>query len=92
MRRDGRGRRPCAEIRNAPPSTAPQTTSTPPPPSARPITRFTFGDVTPTFTGHEIWSGSAWLHSVNRPDIGESCHPTAAGRSGGYLPVLSAKA
>jgi lysophospholipase L1-like esterase len=53
---------------------------------------FTFGDVTSTFTGHEICSGSAWLHSVNWLNIGESYHPTAAGQSGGYLPVLDAKA
>ncbi|MFD7969928.1 SGNH/GDSL hydrolase family protein [Streptomyces clavifer] len=53
---------------------------------------FTFGDVAPTFTGHEICSGSAWLHSVNWLNIGESYHPTAAGQSGGYLPVLNAKA
>ncbi|MFG2588571.1 SGNH/GDSL hydrolase family protein [Streptomyces sp. NPDC048438] len=53
---------------------------------------FTFGDVTSTFTGHEICSGSAWLHSVNWLNIGESYHPTAAGQSGGYLPVLNSKA
>ncbi|WP_327120161.1 SGNH/GDSL hydrolase family protein [Streptomyces sp. NBC_01341] len=52
---------------------------------------FTFGDVSSTFTGHEICSGSAWLHSVNWLNIGESYHPTAAGQSGGYLPVLNAK-
>ncbi|WNF26234.1 SGNH/GDSL hydrolase family protein [Streptomyces sp. C11-1] len=49
---------------------------------------FTFGDVRPTFTGHEICSGNSWLHSVNWLNIGESYHPTAAGQSGGYLPVL----
>ncbi|MEU5715206.1 SGNH/GDSL hydrolase family protein [Streptomyces sp. NPDC020403] len=53
---------------------------------------FAFGDVTQTFTGHEICSGSAWLHSVNWLNIGESYHPTAAGQSGGYLPVFSSKA
>ncbi|QNE78237.1 lipase [Streptomyces finlayi] len=53
---------------------------------------FTFGDVTPTFTGHEICSGSAWLHSVKWLNIGESYHPTAAGQSGGYLPVLDSAA
>ncbi|MFG2653078.1 SGNH/GDSL hydrolase family protein [Streptomyces sp. NPDC048436] len=53
---------------------------------------FTFGDVTSTFTGHEICSGNAWLHSVNWTNIGESYHPTAAGQSGGYLPVFSAAA
>ncbi|WP_455354676.1 SGNH/GDSL hydrolase family protein [Streptomyces sp. SYSU K217416] len=51
---------------------------------------FTFGDVVPTFTGHEICSGSAWLHSVNWLNIAESYHPTSAGQSGGYLPVLTA--
>ncbi len=49
---------------------------------------FTFGDVRSTFTGHEICSGSSWLHSVSWLNIGESYHPTAAGQSGGYLPVL----
>ncbi|MGW0815279.1 SGNH/GDSL hydrolase family protein [Streptomyces viridiviolaceus] len=53
---------------------------------------FTFGDVRGTFTGHEICSGSSWLHSVNWLNIGESYHPTAAGQSGGYLPVLTTAA
>ncbi|GJF22946.1 SGNH/GDSL hydrolase family protein [Streptomyces flaveolus] len=53
---------------------------------------FTFGDVRPPFTGHEICSGSAWLHSVNWLNIGESYHPTAGGQSGGYLPVLNSAA
>jgi len=50
---------------------------------------FTFGEVRTTFTGHEICSGSSWLHSVNWLNIGESYHPTAGGQSGGYLPVLT---
>ncbi|MGW1091303.1 SGNH/GDSL hydrolase family protein [Streptomyces sp. NPDC002596] len=50
---------------------------------------FTFSDVASRFTGHEICSGSAWLHSVNWLNIGESYHPTAAGQSGGYLPALN---
>ncbi|WP_327357214.1 SGNH/GDSL hydrolase family protein [Streptomyces sp. NBC_01304] len=50
---------------------------------------FTFAGVVPAFTGHEICSGSAWLHSVNWGNIGESYHPTAAGQSGGYLPTFS---
>ncbi|WP_225822175.1 SGNH/GDSL hydrolase family protein [Streptomyces naphthomycinicus] len=50
---------------------------------------FVFGDVRTTFSGHEICSASSWLHSVNWLDIGESYHPTAAGQSGGYLPVLT---
>jgi lysophospholipase L1-like esterase len=52
----------------------------------------TFGDVRTTFSGHEICSGDSWLHSVNWTNIGESYHPTAAGHSGGYLPVLTSKA
>ncbi|MFF3502818.1 SGNH/GDSL hydrolase family protein [Streptomyces sp. NPDC003247] len=53
---------------------------------------FVFGDVRTTFSGHEICSGSSWLHSVNWLDIGESYHPTASGQSGGYLPVLNGAA
>ncbi|MFE4536235.1 SGNH/GDSL hydrolase family protein [Streptomyces scopuliridis] len=53
---------------------------------------FAFADVAGAFTGHEICSGSAWLHSVNWLDIGESYHPTAAGQSGGYLPVFRSAA
>ncbi|MFJ6572875.1 SGNH/GDSL hydrolase family protein [Streptomyces sp. NPDC091292] len=53
---------------------------------------FSFGNVTSRFTGHEICSGDAWLHSVNWLNIGESYHPTAAGHSGGYLPVFTSAA
>ncbi|MEU6659192.1 SGNH/GDSL hydrolase family protein [Streptomyces sp. NPDC046821] len=53
---------------------------------------FTFGSVTSAFTGHEICSGNSWLHSVNWTNPTESYHPTAAGQSGGYLPVFSAAA
>lgn len=49
---------------------------------------FTYGDVRPPFTGHEICSGSEWLHSVSLPDVSNSYHPTAAGQSGGYYPVM----
>ncbi|MFI1967248.1 SGNH/GDSL hydrolase family protein [Streptomyces pathocidini] len=52
---------------------------------------FTFGSVTGTFTGHEICSGASWLHSVTLP-LNDSYHPTAAGQSGGYLPVLASLA
>ena len=48
---------------------------------------FSFGDVRPTFTGHEICSGDPWLNSVHVP-VDESYHPTAAGQSGGYLPAM----
>ncbi|MEV4948498.1 SGNH/GDSL hydrolase family protein [Streptomyces sp. NPDC053755] len=53
---------------------------------------YTFASVVPAFTGHEICSGSAWLHSVNWLNIGESYHPTASGQSGGYLPTFRAVA
>ncbi|MGW5348426.1 GDSL-type esterase/lipase family protein [Streptomyces sp. HUAS TT3] len=53
---------------------------------------FTFASVAGAFTGHEICSGDAWLHSVNWLNIVESYHPTAAGQSGGYLPVFRSKA
>ncbi|MBB1254894.1 SGNH/GDSL hydrolase family protein [Streptomyces sp. OF3] len=49
---------------------------------------FTFGDVRPTFTGHELCSGDPWLRSVTIP-LNESYHPNAAGQSGGYYPVLA---
>ncbi|WP_338675639.1 SGNH/GDSL hydrolase family protein [Streptomyces sp. SCSIO 30461] len=49
---------------------------------------FTFSDVVPGFTGHEICSSAAWLHSVNWLNITESYHPTASGQSGGYLPAF----
>jgi lysophospholipase L1-like esterase len=50
---------------------------------------FAFGDVRTTFTGHELCSGSPWMHSVNWLSISESYHPTAAGQSGGYLAALN---
>ncbi|MET9659609.1 SGNH/GDSL hydrolase family protein [Streptomyces sp. NPDC006510] len=53
---------------------------------------FTYADVVGGFTGHEICSGSAWLHSLNWLNIGESYHPTAAGQSGGYLPAFNSAA
>ncbi|MFG2136922.1 SGNH/GDSL hydrolase family protein [Streptomyces sp. NPDC048650] len=49
---------------------------------------FAFSDVNSTFTGHELCSGSPWLHSVTYP-VDESYHPTAAGQSSGYLPVFA---
>lgn len=53
---------------------------------------FAFASVAGAFTGHEICSTSSWLHSVNWLNIGESYHPTAAGQSGGYLPVFTSAA
>lgn len=48
---------------------------------------FTFADVRQPFTGHEICSASAWLHSVTWP-VDESYHPTATGQKSGYLPTF----
>ncbi|MFD8123165.1 SGNH/GDSL hydrolase family protein [Streptomyces albidoflavus] len=53
---------------------------------------YAYGDIAAAFTGHEICSGDSWLHSVKWTGINDSYHPTAAGQSGGYLPVLSSKA
>jgi lysophospholipase L1-like esterase len=51
---------------------------------------FTFGDVRSIFVGHQLCSGGTkWLHALNITDLSESYHPTAAGQSGGYLPVFS---
>jgi hypothetical protein len=50
---------------------------------------YPFATVAGAFSGHEICSGSAWLHRVNLLSIGESYHPTAAGQSGGYLPAVT---
>lgn len=51
-----------------------------------------FGDVRGTFSGHEICDGSSWLNSVDWLNFGDSYHPTAAGQSGGYLPVFRSDA
>jgi lysophospholipase L1-like esterase len=53
---------------------------------------FAFAEARPAFVGHEICDGTSWLHSLNYLHIGESYHPTAAGQSGGYLPVFSTTA
>ena len=49
-----------------------------------------YADVRAAFAAHEICDSGGWLHAVNIFDIAESYHPTAAGQSGGYLPVFSA--
>ncbi|GAA2474175.1 SGNH family lipase [Streptomyces thermolineatus] len=51
---------------------------------------YTFGDVRGTFSGHEICSGSSWLHSLTIP-VENSYHPNKSGQAGGYLPVFRAK-
>ncbi|MGW7516487.1 SGNH/GDSL hydrolase family protein [Streptomyces sp. NPDC054796] len=49
---------------------------------------FSYGDLRPAFTGHEICSSDWWLHSVSVPDVGQSYHPTEEGQSGGYYTVM----
>ena len=55
---------------------------------------FHFGDVRSLFAaGHQLCGGGTnWLHSLNFLDLTESYHPTAAGQSGGYLPVFTSAA
>ncbi|MEU9107357.1 SGNH/GDSL hydrolase family protein [Streptomyces xanthophaeus] len=48
---------------------------------------FAYSSVVDEFTGHEICSSAAWLHSVSVP-VSNSYHPTATGHSGGYLPAF----
>jgi lysophospholipase L1-like esterase len=52
---------------------------------------FSFGDVTTTFTGHEICSSDPWIHSVTWP-VENSYHPKAVGQARGYLPVFASAA
>ncbi|MFG2867119.1 SGNH/GDSL hydrolase family protein [Streptomyces sp. NPDC048338] len=52
---------------------------------------FSYSSVVDEFTGHEICSGNAWLHSVTVP-VSNSYHPTATGHSGGYLPAFRSAA
>lgn len=52
---------------------------------------FTFSSVVDEFTGHELCSGDAWIHSVSIP-IYNSYHPKAIGQSNGYLPAFRSAA
>ncbi|GAA3014091.1 SGNH/GDSL hydrolase family protein [Streptomyces fulvorobeus] len=52
---------------------------------------FAFSSVVDEFTGHELCSGDAWLHSVSIP-VHNSYHPKATGQAGGYLPAFRSAA
>ncbi|MEV5160383.1 SGNH/GDSL hydrolase family protein [Streptomyces sp. NPDC053728] len=52
---------------------------------------FTFSGVADEFTGHELCSGDAWIHSITIP-IDNSYHPKAVGQSSGYLPAFRSAA
>ena len=51
---------------------------------------FSYVDIRPYFSGHEICDSDSWLHSFNILDTTESYHPTAAGQSGAYYPAFQA--
>ena len=51
---------------------------------------FTFVDVRPYFSGHEICDSDSYLNSVDIFDIDDSYHPTAAGQADAYYPALEA--
>ncbi len=51
---------------------------------------FVFGDIRPTFSGHELCSGDDWLHALVISPSWETYHPTATGHANGYYPVLNA--
>ena len=51
---------------------------------------FTYVDIRPYFSGHEICDGNSYLHSLNWLDIDESYHPTAAGQADAYYPAFKA--
>lgn len=50
---------------------------------------FRFADVRSIFVGHQLCSGSAWLHSLSWFNLSESYHPTSDGQRYGYYPVMS---
>ncbi|MFE9722355.1 SGNH/GDSL hydrolase family protein [Streptomyces sp. NPDC005794] len=52
---------------------------------------FTYSSVVDEFTGHELCSGDAWIHSVTVP-VTNSYHPKAIGQSNGYLPAFDSVA
>ncbi|HTJ72141.1 MAG TPA: SGNH/GDSL hydrolase family protein [Actinospica sp.] len=51
---------------------------------------FTYVDIRPYFSGHEICDSSSWLHSLNWLDVSESYHPTASGQADAYYPAFQA--
>ncbi|MFF3288281.1 SGNH/GDSL hydrolase family protein [Streptomyces sp. NPDC003023] len=51
---------------------------------------FRFGDVRGAFGGHEVCSGSAWIHGLTFP-TSNSYHPNKSGHAYGYLPVFRSR-
>lgn len=53
---------------------------------------FIFADVRSAFAGHQLCSGSKWIHAADLAHLQESYHPTEAGQREGYLPAFSTAA
>ncbi len=53
---------------------------------------FTFADVRGAFVGHQLCSGSKWLHAADLADLQKSYHPTGTGQANAYLPAFTAAA
>jgi hypothetical protein len=51
---------------------------------------FSFVDVRPYFSGHEICDSTSYLNSVDLFSISSSYHPTASGQADAYYPALEA--
>ena len=51
---------------------------------------FTYESALTPWTGHAVCSSSPWLNGLNLFATGESYHPTRAGQSAGYLPLVTA--
>jgi lysophospholipase L1-like esterase len=49
----------------------------------------TYRSAIAAFTGHAVCSSSAWLNGLNLFNTGESYHPSRAGHSAGYLPLVT---
>ena len=51
---------------------------------------FTYKSAIVPWTGHAVCSSNPWLNGLNLFNTGESYHPTKAGHSAGYLPLVTA--
>jgi GDSL-like Lipase/Acylhydrolase family len=51
---------------------------------------FTYVDIRPYFSNHEICDSNSYLNSVDIFDLDSSYHPTASGQSDAYYPALKA--
>jgi hypothetical protein len=49
---------------------------------------FTYKSAIAQFTNHGVCAGTPWLNGLNLAAVGDSYHPTAAGQSSGYAPLV----